>query len=322
MSPLSIALLVGLLTGAALTAALRRRTSAAIPTPAHDHRQLPRLPWDAFVRLVLQAMQGRGYRAVLDPGTQADGAGEVADLLLARGGRRTLLACRAGQSGVVAADGLLGLSRAATLRGADDVLLVTAGRFDEEAFRIARQQRIELIDGETLWPEVRPYVARPQHADAVAATSMPARGIAVAWSIAALCGLLAWAIARNLPPADATPADAALGIPQPGDTPAIATPAPAAAPVSRSDTIPTDPAALAQRRSQTARDVAALEGVHAATWISDSTLDIQLATEDADPGPALCRVMERYPELAASRLQLQAPAGSTRLVRYRQCRRF
>ena len=68
--------------------------------------------------------------------------------------------------------------------------------------------------------------------------------------------------------------------------------------------------------------MSALDQVERAQWASQSTLVIHLVAEDADPGKALCDVLERYPELAASRLQLQAPPGSTRAVRYRQCRTY
>ena len=37
---------------------------------------------------------------------------------------------------------------------------------------------------------------------------------------------------------------------------------------------------------------------------------------------ALCPLLERYPELAASRVQLQPPPGSQKPVRFRQCRSY
>ena len=65
--------------------------------------------------------------------------------MLERDGVRTLLSCKYGSAAVVGAPALLGLAKSATLRGTGEVIVVTPGRFDEEAARIARQQNIELI---------------------------------------------------------------------------------------------------------------------------------------------------------------------------------
>ena len=83
-----------------------------------------------------------------------------------------------------------------------------------------------------------------------------------------------------------------------------------------------DPAELARRRAVVADTVSSLAGVERALWASQSTLVVHLAGDNVDPGEALCRVVRRYPELAASRLQLQPPAGSSQLVRYRQCQAY
>lgn len=327
MSPFLIALLVGLLVGGALTFLLRGMP-AAPAAPSRDHTQLAKLSWGAFVRLVLQAMQGRGWRAVIEPGMPADGIPEEGgDLLLAKGDQRLLLECRYGTGSVVGADAVLGLSKSASLRGATEVLLVTPGRFDAEAVRIAQQQRIELLDGETLWPEVRPYVTLPKHeAPApVQAPAAPRRPLLLAWGAAALAAGVTWMIAQGMqpppyPPQAVTEAPAAATSQA---APAVTAPAAATpAPPPGVDAIPTDPGELALRRAVAADAVATLAQVERAEWASQSTLVIHLVAEDADPGKALCDVLERYPELAASRLQLQAPPGSTRAVRYRQCRTY
>ena len=319
MSPFLIALLVGLLVGGALTFLLRGKPAAPV-APSRDHTQLAKLSWGAFVRLVLQAMQGRGWRAVVEPGMPADGIPEEGgDLLLAKGDKRLLLECRYGTGSVVGADAVLGLSKSASLRGATEVLLVTPGRFDAEAVRIAQQQRIDLLDGETLWPEVRPYVTLPKHeAPASApAPAAPRRPLLLAWGAAALAGGVAWMIAQGMQPPPYPPASIAQ-TPQAATTqaaPAAAAPATATpAPPPPVDAIPPDPGELALRRAVAADAVATLAQVERAEWASQSTLVIHLAAEDADPGKALCDVLERYPELAASRLQLQAPPGSQRPV--------
>ena len=325
MSPLLIALLVFLLLGTVLTLRLRR-TTAPTAAPVRDHTQLAQLRWSEFVRLVLKAMKARGYRALQEHGLPGDGIpGEGGDILLARDDERVLLSCKYAQARALGADAVMGLSSAAALRGATEVVLVTPGHFDEEAIRIARQQRIELIDGEDLWPEVRPYVAPPAQPSTSAPPAAPSRQpVLLAWAGAALAGGLVWFALQALQD-PAGPASApAVATPVPAPTPAMAPPpaAPADSTAVAADRIPTDPEALARRRHQAAETISTLAGVERALWSSQSTLVVHLVSETSNPVDALCAVMREYPELAASRLQLQPPAGSTQLVRYRQCQAY
>jgi hypothetical protein len=86
--------------------------------------------------------------------------------------------------------------------------------------------------------------------------------------------------------------------------------------------IPTDPAELEQRRREAAHAISTLFGVDRALWSTQSTLLVYLTNEEADPMHDLCPLLERYPELAASRIQLQPPSGSKKPVRFKQCRTF
>ena len=86
--------------------------------------------------------------------------------------------------------------------------------------------------------------------------------------------------------------------------------------------MPTDPAILDRRRNETANAISTLAGVDRAVWSTQSTLLIYLSAEDADPSARLCPLLERYPELAASRVQLQPPQDSQRSVRFRQCQAY
>lgn len=86
--------------------------------------------------------------------------------------------------------------------------------------------------------------------------------------------------------------------------------------------MPSDPAVLDRRRAETANAISTLAGVDRAIWSTQSTLLVYLATENADPIGALCPLLERYPELAASRVQLQPPQGSDKPVRFKQCRSY
>ena len=332
MSPILIALAVFVVLGLAATAWLRRSPSPSSEAQASERGagQLGTLRWRDFTRLVLQAMHGRGYRTVVEDGMPADGIPtDGGDIVLERNGERTLLSVKYGSASVVAAQALLGLGGSATLRGTQRVIVVTPGRFDAEAIRMAKQQEIELIDGEDLWPEVRPYVARPAYdaAPAPAPVEAPApaspKTLGIAWAGAAAVAAVAWMIAQGLQPE--APAASEAGNVASQTTPAMqaATPAKATTPaIEDANIVPTDPAALERRRKETANAISTLFGVDRAFWSTQSTLLVYLSTDVADPSSDLCPLLERYPELAASRVQLQPPQGSNRPVRFKQCRSY
>ena len=321
MFPLLIALVVFALAGIAGTALLRR-----LPTESNELKRglahLAGLRWRDFAKLVLQAMQARGYQVLQDEGGPADGLPtDGGDILLQQGSQRTLLSCKYGNASVVGAQSILGLGKSAELRGAHSAIVVSPGRFDDEARRVASQQHVELIDGATLWPEVKPFIG--DDLDAEPAPANASRNVALAWVGAAVLGAVAWMVAQGLQPASpASPEATAVTLPSPPPAaPQAATKQPEA-PKAAEDAIPTDPAVLDRRRAETANAISTLAGVDRAIWSTQSTLLVYLASEDADPSAALCPLLERYPELAASRVQLQPPPGSEKSVRFRQCQAY
>jgi restriction system protein len=322
MTPFLIALLVFVVAGFGATALLRRG-GAPGSTSVRGPAELAELRWRDFTRLVLQAMRARGYEPLIEDGASSDGIpSDGGDILLQREGHRILLSCKHGSASIVGAQAILGLGKVAQMRGANGIVLATPGRFDDEAVRLARQQGdVELLDGADLWPELRPYVAQPGEEQPAAAPLATPRAIALAWAGAAVLAALA-ATAVHL----ASPAPAAE---QDGSAPTVSPPAPTAQPardaapsVPVADAVPTDPQALEQRRSETAKAISTVFGVDRALWSTQSTLLVYLATENADPTSGLCPLLERYPELAASRVQLQPPQGSERPVRFMQCRAY
>lgn len=323
MMPLLIALLAFALSGLGLTFWLRRRHPAPPRRSAAERgaSQLSKLRWRDFAKLILQAMRGRGYLPVIEDGLPADGIPtDGSDIVLERDGERTLLSCKYGSASVVGAQSLLGLAQSASLRGARNVIVVTPGRFDEEAARIAQQQDIELLDGQSLWPEVRHHVADPEEPTAPArlATTLDPKVLALAWGGAAAIAVLAWMLAQGLQsPGDEDPLAAA-----PMARPAPAQPAAEAAPAVNHGPVPTDPAELEKRRREAANAISTLSGVSRALWSTQSTLLVYLSREEADPTTELCPLLERYPELAASRVQMQPPPGSNKPVRFKQCRTY
>lgn len=333
MTPLFLALLVFAIVGGAATLYLRQNgnsVDAAANSRERGESQLAELRWRDFTRLVLQAMKGRGYEPVIEDGMSPDGIpSDGGDILLERAGEFVLLSCKYGSGSVVGVQAILGLGKSATLRGAGSVIVTTPGKFETEAMRVARQQgNIELLDGKDLWPELRPYVAHsPTDASATPPAqpaAMPPRNLAIAWGGAAALALVAWLFAQGMqadPPASDTAASVATDASAGSAT--DARPAQPAAPAAVGDAaVPTDPAALERRRKETASAISTLFGVDRALWSTQSTLLVFLSADEADPSGELCPLLERYPELAASRVQLQPPPGSQKPVRFKQCRSY
>jgi hypothetical protein len=333
MIAILIALGVFALSGFGLSYWLSQRQAAQQPADAATRgaEQLAQLRWRDFTKLVLQAMHGRGYRPVIDEGMPADGIPtDGSDILLERNGTFALLSCKYGTGSVVSAQSLLGLSKSASLRGAENVIVVTPGRFDDEAERIAVPQHIELIDGSELWPEVRPYVARPQETSSTPAAAPSLSAPLMAWGGAALAGVLVWFIAQGLQSSpdtapDITPAANAQANPAAPAGPNAAEAATAAdKPAAKTPAapFPTDPAVIEQHRREAANAISTLFGVDRALWSTQSTLMVYLSADQSDPINELCPLLERYPELASSRVQLQPPPGSSKAVRFKQCRTY
>lgn len=330
MIPFLIALLVFAGVGAGLTVWLRGKgTAPQAEAPRRGVEQLAQLRWRDFARLVLQTMHGRGYRPVIGPNDPPDGIpSDGSDILLERDGERALLSCQYGTGATVAPQVVAAAATKASLRGASRLIVVTPGRFEGGVTDIASQQQVELIDGETLWPEVRPYVAHPEDpVSAPPAPAIPPKSLAFVWIGAALAGALAFIVVKGvMPDTSSPPADEAAAPTAIGTATTSATPAAKPAATSASDErpalpgVPTDTRELDQRRKEAANAVATLFGVSRALWSSQSTLMVYLSSENADPFNDICPLLEQYPELAASRIQLQPPEGSDKPVRFKQCR--
>lgn len=147
--------------------------------------------------------------------------------------------------------------------------------------------------------------------------------MAMAWGGAVVAGGIVWAVVNGIMPGDT------------GSTEPTASPAPvvAAAPAAKPTPppqddrpaipgVPTDVRELDERRKEAANAVATLFGVNRALWSSQSTLMVYLSSPDADPMNDICPLLEQYPELAASRIQLQPPEGSNKPVRFTHCRAY
>jgi restriction system protein len=270
--------------------------------------------WRDFIHLVLDALIRRGYERTFEP----QAAGDEGDYILERDGQRYLLSSKHGAAYVLGSTAIAEFANTIRMRGAAGGLLVTSGQFAPEAKPLAAAQRIELLDGPALWPELRPLLPQEQRATIAApAQGRAKRHVAMAWLGSAVAGVLLFSVLhQSVPQTDVVAESTAPA------SHAAAMTVPQQAPFIKRAPIPTDPRQLEKRRNDVAQAISTLPNVDRAVWSSQSTLLVYLLDESGEPKHSLCPLLERYEELAASRVQLEPPPGSTRPVRFVQCRAF
>lgn len=284
---------------------LRRRDETATGIAS-----LSAMSWREFIRVVLESLSRRGYHRLVDHGTAAGDS----DFTLVRNGDHWLLSTKHGSAFVLGRSAVNELVAAMGVAGAVGGLLVTQGRIDGEARKAAHGRQVELLDGATLWPELRPLLPATVVDPIRDAAMKRARERSLAgWLFALIAGVAVFAVVPAPWPSRAAPAGAApVATHAPGPA-AVGSTAPTAAP---------DATTLEAQRRELASAVATLPGVTRALWTSASTLEVFVLDTDDDPFAAICPLVERYQALASSRIQLTPPAGSDRRVRFRQCRSY
>ncbi|MFL6593457.1 MAG: restriction endonuclease [Luteimonas sp.] len=292
----------------------------AVGIPASLYLQRVRLPrdeaaagvaslagmrWRDFIHLVLDALIRRGYERVFEPSDEGE-------YVLERDGQRFLLSSKHGAAYVLGSTAIAEFASAIRLRNLSGGLLVTPGQFAPEATPLARAQRIELLDGPTLWPELRPLLPEEQRETIAAPSKARARRqVLAAWGAGLVTGAALFVLMHQ----------GAETAPEASPVSVVAASHPAAA--KADGPLPIDPeAALQQHRKEVADAISDLPLVDRALWETQSTLLVTLLDDSSDPLPAICPLLARYDELAPTRLQLQPPAGSTKSVRFVQCRVF
>ncbi len=281
--------------------------------------------WREFQRLIIGALVRRGCRRRI-VGEFGDDDGNV-DMECE--GQPWLLSTKHGAGYVLTGHAINEFANAMTLRGAAGGWMTTLGEVSSENRALARGQKIEVLDGRTLWSEIRPLL-EPGQVAAIAGTSRQraSRQLAIAWGAAAIAGLLVFLLARsvadggNTSPTDAGPPVSASKSAAPVATAPAASPAAGDMPEQATSPAPDDPQILADRRRQLVETVSTLPWVDRAAWSSQSTLTIYLAGESLGDKASLCRIVERYEELRTSRMQMQPPNGSANPVRFMQCRSY
>lgn len=312
-----IALVMGVLVGAAATFYFRRIRLPREETAA-GIAALAAMRWRDFVHLVLEAMGKRGYQRVTD----REAVGDESDFVLERDGERWLLSTnKHGSAYVLGTDSIGEFANAIRLSSTAGGLLVTPGQFTPEAKPLAAAQQIELLDGPTLWPELRQLIPADQRNAIVASANENARRhVLIGWGGAAVITAVLLASGGHdgggqaVAPAPTNSDAAAATIAKPAivDPPPVAT-----------TQLPADNGAtLEQRRTEVADAISTLPQVDRALWSTQSTLLIHLLDDRGDPMPSICPLLQRHQELRATRVQLQPPAGSEQPVRFVQCQAY
>jgi hypothetical protein len=286
--------------------------------------------WRDFIHLVLDALLRRGYERVFEPGD----ADEEGDYVLERNGQRFLLSSKHGAAYVLGSTAIAEFASAIRMRNLAGGLLVTPGNFAPEALPLARAQRIELLDGPTLWPELQPLLPVEQREAISAPAQRRARQqLLAAWGLGLVTGVVLFTVMHR---EGVHSSDAASGQPAVAAAPAVpsspdlvANPPAGAAPAVSAAVPPTVGPAPAtseadeqRHRKDVADAISALPLVDQALWETQSTLLVTLLDDRTNPLPSICPLLARYDELAPTRLQLQPPPGSAKPVRFVQCRAF
>lgn len=308
----TIALAVAVLIGVAGTLYFRLVVMRRDETDA-GLSALAAMSWREFIHLVLDALGRRGYSRVFN----REAPSGDNDYTLERGGKHFLLSCKHGSAFVLSGAQVAELANEIRLANAAGGILATQGSISAEARPSATMQRIELLDGPTLWPELRDLMAPRQRAEILAGAAGKARQrTLLSWLLALVAGTAVFLLL----PTQAPNASSAPAATRAAPAANAVTDKPAAAPVAAPAA--DDTAALEKQRQEVADAVSTLPMVDRAVWSTQSTLQVFLLDTQADAIPHICPLLLHYDALAPSRVQLTPPPGSSARTRFRQCRSY
>lgn len=310
LSGLAVTLLSGVI--ATLYLWLFRRRSDEL---AAGLKALSGLRWREFSRLVLAAMAGRGLHPI---NPQQDESREPqSSFMLAKDGKRWLLACKHGSAYRIGAAPVVELASNIRLRSAAGGILATEGHVEKEGRDAAQNNHIEVLDGPRLWPEVKSLLDEPLRELTVGAAAARAkRHIAIAWLAAVAIGLLAAVMLTSRMPAER---QAAAPI---GDAPpAPATPATPATPDAQTAAYAgATEEEIESQRLAVSKALARAPGIKRGVWQTKLTLSVDRVAPESEVWPVICQQVELYPDLRTVRIQLNPPPGSDEPTRWRQCK--
>jgi restriction system protein len=332
-NPLLVGLLAALVAGVVASFAAGLWRGGRNETAAGIHA-LCGMKWREYSHLVEDLLRERGFARSGEERRPGDGG---FDLLMTRGSSRYLVECKNGAAHRVTEQAVRDLASLVELQGAEGAVLATTGHVDAGAYTVAANRRVELLAGNDLWRQIKPWVPHDLRAEAEAR----ARGgftrslgitLAVAIAAGALVALLMPAVApvgapAVVAPGPAAPASREAAAPAAAEPPAAApVAAPAEAPIALPDpTLSEDQ--LAARRAQAAMEARGNPAVQNVVWSTKSTMVVSLRQPGTEITDALfdevCRILVQFEEMRYTRLQIESPAqdpNAAPTVRWRQCR--
>ena len=281
--------------------------------------------WNEYAQLISEVLKDRG----LEPSkTERPPGKDGFDLLFTRGNSRYLVQCANAATQRVSAATVGQLYTLTQMQGADGAIIASCAAAEPAATSLARDRRIEILSDHDLWFHVKPWVAHDQRTDAEETANAAKRQRLLIAAVAALVIAIAgYALANALLPREALVAPTTVVEEEPT---AAATPAPKPA-TKAAIALPDDSLSeekLESRRVSALLEVRSLSRIASASWLSRSTLQVDLHdgiddTELAGLVKNICDSLLQYEELRFTRLQLGVPTGNAEQpiqVRWRQCR--
>lgn len=313
-----IGLATTLLVGSTATAWLwlvRRRNDELLA----GLQSLSAMRWRDFSRMVLAAMEQRGLKVVA--AEEGDSLEPRTSFSLVRNGERWLLSCKHGSAYRIGAAPVEELAASVRLSGSSGGILATEGFVEKSGREAAQTHGIDVVDGRSLWPEVKPLMEAGERQRIVGnAKARASRHIGIAWLAAVTLGLLAGlAVASQQHGFTDSTYATSTSTASPA-TDAVKSAAAASKPYTPLKE-PTEEE-LEQQRQAVTRTLSHTPGIARGVWNTRLTLSVDRITSEAEAWPIVCKEVERYPSLRTVRVQLNPPPGSEEPVRWRQCKTF
>jgi hypothetical protein len=315
------AVAVGLFAASLLGVWRRGRAEARAGTAA-----LCSFKWRDYAHLIEDILIERGFKRA---GGERRPGDDGFDLLMERGKSKYLVDCKNGSSHQIAEKEVRDLVAVMQMQGAEGAVFATCGKVEPLARRLAASRGVEIIAGEELWRQARPWVPHEVREEVQAKARAERSRLALYSLASALAAGLGTLLLLPLLQRDA--ADVAVV----ADTPAeVVLRAPAKTAARNGSALPLPPELSPEeaqaRRTSAALEVRSLPAVHNAMWSTRSTLVVTLrpGVELTQELPEeMCTRILQYEELRYIRMQIETAhdggGGNDDVpgqVRWRQCR--
>lgn len=316
---------LGLATSVLLFGVSRRRKAEA----EFGIQSLATMKWRECIGVVLEALHREGLQPADGSATGAAGGTEF---LLVHEGQQVLVGYKHGTAYRLGEANVREFANTLQMRGARRGILITLGTADPSARSAAESSDVRLIDGESLWSMVRPFLP-PDVMEAVTkrAASSTRRGLWTGAAASAIAGAAVLAVSSVLPgkSSEAAPAEIASTALQPAPAESSSPRADEemlrrlnATAKAMADVAKLTPDELARRRADAAKQISRINQVETAAWSAPRTLLVSLDRTDGKDKALvdeICRILTQNEEMRFTRVQLNPPADSKLAVRWRLC---